>query len=215
MAKKGCRHIYNKIYCQTFESKYKDKGISDLDLQIDKFTWRRISYICFKPVYNNYLVWIQYKTLHCILGTQRIMMFHMKITGSNLCRLCNSCSETIMHLFVNCNHVVKLCRDLEKWLKIAINIGYTFTTKDIVLGYLLTSTFGAPINVIIMVTNKYIFSCACINVTPNIQQLKQKLTAIFEDERLAYEDRDMKHIFLKKWEKMLILFHLTVLKRLY
>ena len=26
MAKKGCRHIYNKIYCQTFESKYKDNG---------------------------------------------------------------------------------------------------------------------------------------------------------------------------------------------
>ena len=48
MAKKGCRHIYNKIYCPTFKSKYKDKWNSDLDLQIDKFMWRRIFYICFK-----------------------------------------------------------------------------------------------------------------------------------------------------------------------
>ena len=87
MAKKGCRHIYNKIYCQTFKSKYKDKCNSDLELQIDKFTWRRIFYICFKSVYNNDLVWIQYKSLHRIPGTQR-MMFNMKITGSDLCWLC-------------------------------------------------------------------------------------------------------------------------------
>ena len=140
MAKIGCRHIYNKIYCQNFESKYKDKWNSDLDLQIDKFMCRRILYICFKSIYNHDLVGLQYQTLHCILGTQR-MMSHMKITGSDLCRLCNSCSETIMHLFVNCNHVVKLWRDLEKWLKTAINIGYTFTTNDIILGYLLTSNF--------------------------------------------------------------------------
>ena len=114
--------------------------------------WRRKFYICFKSVYNSDLVWLQYKTLHRILGTQR-MMFHMKFTGSDLCRLCNSCSETIMHLFVNCNHVVKLWRDLEKWLKTAINIGYTITTNDIILDYLLTSNFSAPIKVIIMVTN--------------------------------------------------------------
>ena len=92
---------------------------------------------------------------------------------------------------------------------------YTFTTNDIILGYLLTFNFSAPINVIIMVTKKYIFSCAYTNVTPNIQQLKQKLTAIFEQEHLAYKDMDKEHIFLKNWEKMSMLFHLTVLQRLY
>ena len=131
MAKKGCRHIYNKIHCQT----YKDKWNSDLDSQIDKFTRRRMFYICFKSVYNNDLVWLQYKTLHHILGTERIM-FNMEITGSDLCPLCNSCSKILLHLFVNCNHVVKLWRDLEKGLKTAINIGYTFITNDIILGYL-------------------------------------------------------------------------------
>ena len=186
--------------------KYKGKWNSELDLQIDKFTWRHIFYICFKSVYNNDLVWLQYKTLHRILGTQR-MMFNMKITGSDLCQLCNSYSETIMHLFVNCIHVVELWRDLRKWLKTAINIGYTFTTNDRILGYLLTSNFSSPINVIIMVTKKYIFSCAHTNVTPNIQQLNQKLTAIYEEEHLAYKDIDKKHIFLKNWEKMLMLFH--------
>ena len=48
-----------------------------------------------------------------------------------------------------------------------------------------------------MVTKKYIFSCAYTNVTPNIQQLKQKLTAIFEEEHLAYKDMDKEHIFFK------------------
>ena len=99
-----------------------------------------------------------------------------------------------MHLFVNCSHVVKLWRDLEKWEKTAINIGYTFTTNDIILGYLLTSNFSAPINVIIMVTKKYIFSCAYKNVTPNIQQLKQKLTVTFKEEHLAYKDMDKEDI---------------------
>ena len=99
---------------------------------------------------------------------------------------------------------MKLWRDLEKWLKTAINIGYTFTTNDIILGYLLTSSSSAPINVIIMVTKKYIFSCAYTNVTPNIQQLKQKLTAILKEEHL---DMDKEHAFLKNWEKMLMLFH--------
>ena len=49
-----------------------------------------------------------------------------------------------------------------------------------------------------MVTKKYIFSCAYTNVTPNIQQMKQKLTSIFEEEHLAYKDMDKEHIFLKK-----------------
>ena len=48
-----------------------------------------------------------------------------------------------------------------------------------------------------MITKKYIFSYACTNVTPNIQQLKQNLTAIFEEEHLAYKDTDKEHIFLK------------------
>ena len=97
--------------------------------------------------------------------------------------------------------------DLEKWLKTSINIGYTFTTNDIILGYLLTSSFSTPINVTIMITKKYILSCAYTNVTPNIQQLKQKLTAILEEEHLDYKDMDKEHIFLKNWEKMLMLFH--------
>ena len=132
------------------------------------------------------------------------MMFNKKIPSSDLC---NSHSETIMHLFVNCSHVVKLWRDLEKWLKTAINIGYTFTTNDIILAYLFTFSFSTPVNVIVMVTKKYIFNCAYANATPNIQQLKQKLTVTFEEEHLACKDMDTEHTFLKNWEKMLMLFH--------
>ena len=206
MAKKGCRNIYDQINCQNFETKYKDKWNLELDLQINKLTWKHIFHICFKSVYNDDLVWLQYKILHRILGTQRLML-NMKITDSDLCRLCNSCSETLLHLLVNCNHVVRLWRNLESWLKMALNMNFTFTSNDIILGYLINSNISTPINVIIMVTKKYIFSCAYRNITPNIQQLIQKLTCVFQEERLAYINMDKENIFFKKWEKMLMLFH--------
>ena len=62
---------------------------------------------------------------------------------------------------------------------------------------MLTSNFSAPINVIIMVTKKYIVICAYTNVMPNVQQLKQKIT-IFEEGHLAYKDMDKEHIFFFK-----------------
>ena len=64
-----------------------------------------------------------------------------------------------------------------------------------------------------MVTKKYIFSCANTNVTPNIQQLKQKVTAIFEEEHLVYKDMGKEHVFLKNGRNIKLYYrHCTKLK---
>ena len=116
----------------------------------------------------------------------------MKIADSDLCRLCNSCAESLLHLFVECRHVTKIWRELEEWLKAEINLIYIFTATSIILGDLFQSDISTPINVLILVTKSYIFNSAYRNKIPNITQLKRKLNFVFEEELLLYEDINKK-----------------------
>ena len=82
---------------------------------------------------RNNLVWFLYKILNCISGSPKLI-FTM---------------ETLIHLFVTCVHVSVI----KFFLKAAINLCYTVTTKYITFIQLSETEFSNPITFIIYVTN--------------------------------------------------------------
>ena len=153
-------------------------GYSNLGIVIDDQTWKEAFTICFKSVNDHQIIWLQYKILHRILGTQK-QLFKMKISDSDYCRICNSNVETLIHLFVSCGPVKKLWDDLIFWLCNSTSIQLNLQAKDIILGYLLKTDYFLPVNVILLITKSNIFSCAISKSPLNLSPLKKKLKSLY------------------------------------
>ena len=84
----------------------------------------------------------------------------MNIVDNDNCNICCQYSETLHHLFITCNPIKQLWRDLEKWIKTKINSTITFEPSTIILGYLNNDNRSIPLNTIILITKSYIFWCS-------------------------------------------------------
>ena len=112
---------------------------------ICNYHWETIYRVCFRSIPDNNIVWFQYRIMYRILGTNEYL-YKLKLTSSNLCRLCNQDSESIEHLFLHCNNVIILWNNIKIWLlaKISYNAEWTNVTK--VLGYEKQDEHFWPIN---------------------------------------------------------------------
>ena len=115
-SKPGSKWYYNHMVNQSCNLALKGKWSDDLKLNLNANTWDQIFTICFKIVTNNSLVWFQYKILHRILGTQKLL-HQMGKSESDLCLSCHMTTETLMHLFCWCSKVEKIWQDLKEWIK--------------------------------------------------------------------------------------------------
>ena len=77
------------------------KWNSLLNYLIDNDNWNIYYKVCFWTIKENSLTWLQYRVLFRILGT-RSYLYKIKIADLNLCGLCGSESETIVHIFTEC-----------------------------------------------------------------------------------------------------------------
>ena len=179
--KHGCKGIYNMINVQEVENKYKMKWNKDLKLNIDNSTWKSIFKQIFYNIQDNSLIWFQYRLIHRILGTKDLLR-KMQLEDSNICRICQCETESLMHLFVHCSHVVNLWSSLELLIYSSTCKRLVFSQEDIILGYLYNDNNYYPVNTIIAVTKSYIFSSAVHGAIPNINALKHKLQKQFRDQ---------------------------------
>ena len=103
-------------------------------------------------VLDNKLVWFQYKLLYCILGTNKLL-YQIGRSKENVCRICKSDTETLVHLFNTCEIVRQLWSDLYNWVEHSLNKRLRQAPLEILLGYIMTDNFFLPINTLIMAIN--------------------------------------------------------------
>ena len=84
---------------------FKLKWNQSLDCNV--IPWRPLYKSCFYSILDNHYAWFQYRILHRILGVQDLL-FKIKISDTNKCRLCGEQKETIIHLFTECRKSVVL-----------------------------------------------------------------------------------------------------------
>ena len=82
---------------------------------------------------NVLLRWLQYRILHRILPTRK--MLHMYgIIGDDACSLCRRRPETISHLFFSCEKTVALWHCLALVFERHLNQGARILQRDVILG---------------------------------------------------------------------------------
>ena len=79
----------------------KSKWNNIFSVEIDNNTWKIVFKACFKILSDNNLIWVQYRIIHRILGTQKLR-YAMNMKDGPNCRLCSNNEETMLHLFVEC-----------------------------------------------------------------------------------------------------------------
>lgn len=74
-----------------------------MEFNIDQDHWSSIFQIPFSSLRDSTLKYFQFRFLHCILGTNRLLTFFlMKQWRDALCAFCKQHGETLSHLFWNC-----------------------------------------------------------------------------------------------------------------
>ena len=196
--KQGCRYLYKKLTEKPVETKYKTKWNEDLNLNIDEHTWKRVYTVTFNTVPDNSLIWLQYRIIHRILGTAELLN-KMSIQSNALCRMCNSAQETLVHLFIQCEHVKTLWKNLENWILFKVGLNLTFSRTDIFLGYLYNDNNSVPINTIIISAKDYIFYCARNRTIPVMLVLKEKIKTKYIEQTSLFTEDDKLEKLHKSW----------------
>ena len=155
--KSGAKPFYNILNEATCDMKFKTKWNEDLGIEIEKYTWEHFFTVCFKTVQENELIWFQYRLIHRILGTQRLL-YKMGIVQSELCLLCQSDTETLKHLFYDCSISRQIWNDVKLWIASKTGFSLNLSPQEILLGYTMRDQHFLPVNTIIMVVKSHIFS---------------------------------------------------------
>ena len=171
---KGCKNIYNIPNNTNCENKYRNQWNQDLNIIRYEKTWRRVYYLCLNTILDN-------KSKH------------------NMCRICKSDTETLVHLFVTCEIVRQLWSDLYNWVGHSLNKQLRQVPLKILLGYIMTDKFFLPINALIMPTKYCIFTCAMKQKAPSFNVLHLKLKWCYQEQQLLNYEKGKAEDFKRKW----------------
>ena len=207
-SRQGCQAYYN-----IFNSKPKPsrpptcKGKWECFVEADDKdeTWTHIFKTCFKSVMDNQLIWFQYRILFGILPT-RYFLYKIKQSDSSLCCFCKESPETIAHLFCQCPNVTQLWHNIEHWISNKVKIKLTLINSLKILGHCKMDRNYWPLNLVILVIKKYVYSCSKRGFQLNIFHLQNEVQNAFLEQRYVSEINSNQPVFPKRWELWVDLF---------
>ena len=120
-----------------------------------KERWESIYKICFYSVLDNDLIWFQYRVLFKILGTKDYLK-KLKLNMNSQCLFCKQYEENLEHLFCKCGEVIKWWENVRQWISNKLGFNLIITKLMKILGYLTNDENFWALNLIVMVTQKYI-----------------------------------------------------------
>lgn len=153
--------------------------------------------IGYHSIEDNDLKWFQYRVLHRILGV-REFLFRIKISDTDICRLCGEHSETIVHLFSECTKSQVLWQNVLSWIRSSINVNITLNRNMKLLGYTEQDPNFWPMNFILIITRKYIFTKATDFGHLNIYYLQKLIHKKYTDQETLSKLND-KPSFQENW----------------
>ena len=197
---KGVKGFYKNL-TGTFVNDHsmKNKWNKQLEIDIDNQAWKTIFTHCFNTVSDNNLKWFQLKLIYRILGTKSYTM-KLNITDSDKCNFCHQ-TETLMHMFVECLNVKELWAEIAEYVYNKIHLHINFSNFSILFGYMNFDQNKVPINILLLVTKKYIFDSCSTNNFFSFYVLKHRLQRVYEEEKYVALLNNKEEKFFKIWKK--------------
>ena len=138
---------------------------------IDMDSWPEIFKLAHDTVTESKLKIFQYKLLLRILPTNRLLRL-MKIRQSDLCSFCDKETESISHLFWECESVLRFWNSLSLLVSESNILRIDFNQRNILFGI---SKGLLSVNYLILVGKYYIYKCKWLGIIPKTKGFIQYL----------------------------------------
>jgi hypothetical protein len=198
---KGCKTFYKRFNEQLTISSIssQEKWCRDLNIVLDKSDWNAFYNLPFRTSIDTNLRYFQYRVLHRILTTNRFLHI-IHIADHDLCSFCNNTSETLVHLFVECEYVIDVWLELNKWL---VKNGFTnlgiFSKIDIILGI---EGVDIIVNLCLQIAKISIYRCKLKNCKPTFAAVKANIKHIMHVEQYIAQTNNNMNKFYGKWSSL-------------
>ena len=156
-----------------------DKWCANSELDFNNFDLNR-SFQKHHLIYKDtYLKYIQFRTLHHRFFTNE-KLFKMGIKISDQCGFCRSHTDSIEHMFLDCEIIVQLWNEVQDWIQALGMNNYNLSQSRIILGDLENAM---SINTIILLTKKVIYNSMKKEQSPHILNVKNEVKQFYYDEK--------------------------------
>ena len=203
--KKGCKKFYevyknsNKLI-ETPRSEIIWADIvshEDMNLEITE-KWNCIYKICFNAIIDNNIIWLQYRIINKILGTNEYLT-KLKLQTDSTCSFCTMPEENIEHLFYGCREVAQLWDNIQQWLSNTINENIVFTDLMKLIGYIKKDNKFWPLNLLLLTMRNYIFWCSRKRYKLNIYHLQKEIKRVYLEQETLSLMNSQNDTFKKRW----------------
>eukprot|EP00105_Crassostrea_gigas_P040116 XP_019924264.1 PREDICTED: uncharacterized protein LOC109619185 [Crassostrea gigas] len=155
--------------------------------------------VCFKTTKDTQLQWLQFRLLHRILPVNHYLK-KIKVVSSDCCSFCKHEVETIQHVFINCEKVSTIWSNLSLHIYHATSLRLGFNVVNILFGELPMSKNNKVINLIILCSKQYLFTCLKKGKLPCLSGLLSYLFNKYKVEKyIASKNFEMQK-FVNTWQ---------------
>ena len=140
---------------------------------------------------------------HFVLTTNTFLV-KIKLKTNPLCTFCGKHQETMIHLLWECDKVVSLLDNFDKWLIENVHSSINYNKKSFIFG-IINSKHSNVQNLILMQIKHYIYSCRCLNKALNLQGLQKSIKNLYEKEKYAALLAQNIELFDREWAKWQVL----------
>ena len=126
------------------------------------------------------LGWFQYIISHRIYATNEYL-FKLNLKDSKLCTFCNIKHESLIHLFVECEHVENVWNMLESWISETCGFPLNFNKCEILFGKI-DKKYEA-VNIISSIVKYYIYKRRCNQTALYFEGIKKEIKNYFNTEK--------------------------------
>ena len=145
--------------------------------------------------------WFQARIIHRILPTRKYLAL-CKITDSSICVFCENSTETLNHMFWNCNHVREFWNNILKLLHENCQHCSRFNLcQEIVLFGVANNVFtDDAIDSLILYAKFFIYKCKLQSLKPQINIFSNELRHRIHVEKVIAYKKGKIHQFTDKWK---------------
>ena len=175
-------------------------SINKWNFRFDNLDWKKIYYVCHKTTVDTKLRWFQIRLPYRILPTNRFL-FLRKIKTSEICDLCQNEAETLEHMFFDCTFISLFWQNLtNKFIGKLPHANTLQLTKELILfGTKQNVITDKPMNLFILCSKYYIYSCKFTNSFPNSDVFLRIFKYRYKIEKYYYENMKNITIFDTMW----------------
>ena len=129
---------------------------TELNMEFLSQDWQKLYLDVMKLTSSTKLRFFQFRIINKYLPTN-VLVSKWDRTVSSLCSFCSQADETLLHLFVECSHVIKIWSMLKKWLYHFCFVEIAIDPVQILLNKY-KEAFTDMVNTIILITKYYIYT---------------------------------------------------------